>query len=70
MDQVMDDHFRFEATEDMESLLGTVTDDVLHDQVGNPMGPRRGKAQMVGFYEVLFSDTEQTNVTPLDRLYG
>jgi uncharacterized protein len=70
MDKVMDDHFRFEADEDIESLLGTVTDDILHDQVGNPLGPRRGKAQMAGFYKVLFADTEQTKVTPLHRLYG
>jgi uncharacterized protein len=40
MDKVMDDHFRFEVTEDIGALLGTVTDDVLHDQVGNPFGPR------------------------------
>lgn len=43
MDRVMDGHFKFEAAEDVESRLGTVTDDVLHDQVGNPMGPREGK---------------------------
>ena len=69
-DQVMDDHFRFEATEDMQALLGTVTEDILHDQVGNPMGARHGKQEMVGFYEVLFADTEQVDVTPLHRLYG
>ena len=70
MDQVMDDHFRFEASENMEALLRTVTDDILHDQVGNPMNARHGKEEMVAFYEVLFADTEQTNVTPLHRLYG
>ena len=70
MDRVMDDHFRYEATEDMEALLGTVTDDVLHDQVGNPFGPRHGKTEMAHFYEALFADTEQTNVTPLQRLHG
>ena len=37
MDGVMNNHFQFEAAEDMRSLLGTVTDDVLHDQVGNPL---------------------------------
>jgi len=70
MDGVMNNHFQFEATEDMHSLLGTVTDDVLHDQVGNPLGPRHGKAEMVQFYEALFEDTEQTGVTPLHREYG
>lgn len=70
MDGVMNSHFQFEATEDMQSLLRTVTDDVLHDQVGNPVGPRHGKAEMVQFYEALFADTEQTGVTPLQREYG
>jgi uncharacterized protein len=70
MDGVMNNHFQFEATEDMQSLLGTVTDDVLHDQVGNPLGPRHGKAEMVQFYEALFADTEQTSVTPLHRPFA
>lgn len=70
MDQVMNSHFQFEATEDMHSLLGTVTDDILHDQVGNPLGPRNGKSEMTQFYEALFADTEQTGVAPLHREYG
>jgi len=58
MDRVMNSRFQFEATEDMQSLLGTVTDDVLHDQVGNPLGPWNGKEEMVHFYEALSDDTE------------
>jgi hypothetical protein len=70
MDHVMNSHFQFEASENMQALLGTVSDEILHDQVGNPLGPRRGKAQMREFYEALFADTEQTGVTPLHREYG
>lgn len=70
MGDVMNRHFEFEATEDMQSLLGTVTDDIVHDQVGNPLGARHGKAEMALFYEALFADTEQTGVTPLHREYG
>lgn len=70
MDVVMNNHFQHEAAEDMEALLGTVAENVLHDQVGSPLGARHGKAEMVQFYEGLFADTEQTGVTPLHREYG
>ena len=37
----MDDHVEFEAAADVESLLGTGTDDVLHDEVHNSVLGRR-----------------------------
>ena len=59
-----------EAFDEMEGLAAQGVDDVLHDQVGNPLGSQHGKAEMVQFYEALFADIEQTSVTPLHRQYG
>ena len=41
MDAVLDAHYAFEAADDVEGVLGTLTDDVVHDVVGFPGGPKR-----------------------------
>jgi uncharacterized protein len=70
VDQLIDDHFRFEATGDVEAVLATLTDDVIHDVVGNPDGPLQGKAAVRRFYEALYADLQHTGHIPLRRLYG
>ena len=42
MDAKLDEHFGFEAADDVEGVLATLTDDVEHDIVGWPAGPARG----------------------------
>jgi hypothetical protein len=43
MDAKLDEHFGFEARDDVEGVLGTLTPDVEHDIVGSPGGPTRGR---------------------------
>ena len=70
MDSVIGAHFDYEARDDVEGVLGTLTDDIEHDVVGSPSGPLRGKAQARGFYEQLFADLEHQDVTSTRRYYG
>lgn len=70
MDAVLDAHYKYEAADDVDGVLSTVTDDVVHDVVGFPMGPATGKAAVRGFYEHLFADISGEKITPLRRLYG
>jgi uncharacterized protein len=70
MDRRMDEHFGFEARDDVRGVLGTLTDDVAHDVVGWPAGPSRGREQARGFYEALFSDLADSEFTCVRRLYG
>lgn len=45
MDNKIDEHFGFEARDDVEGVLATLAPDVEHDIVGWPTGPaRRGAA--------------------------
>ena len=46
MDQLVNDHFQYEATDDVEGVLGTMTEDAEHQVVGGPDGPLRGKARI------------------------
>lgn len=70
MDRKLDEHFGFEARDDVEGVLATLTDDVEHDVVGWPTGPTFGSDAPRGFYEALFNDLSDGQVRSLRRLYG
>jgi hypothetical protein len=70
MDRKIDEHFRFEANDDVEGVLATLTDDVVHDVVGWPFGPARGHDGARPFYEALFGDLSDGRVESTRRLYG
>jgi hypothetical protein len=66
----MDEHFRFEAEDNVEGVLATLAPDVEHDIVGSPTGPTHGRNNARGFYESLFADLSEGKVRCLRRLYG
>lgn len=70
MDAKIDEHFRYEQADDVDGVLATLTPDVEHDVVGWPTGPVRGPDNARGFYEALFADLADGQVTTLRRLYG
>ena len=70
MDQKLDEHFGYEAADNVEGVLATLTDDADHDIVGYPTGPTRGREAARGFYENLFSDLSDGSVKSLRRYYG
>ncbi|HYD06266.1 MAG TPA: ester cyclase [Reyranella sp.] len=70
MDAKIDEHFGFEAADNVEGVLATLTPDVEHDIVGWPTGPTRGSAAARPFYEALFADLADGKVRCVKRLYG
>jgi uncharacterized protein len=70
MDRKIDEHFAFEARDDVEGVLATLTADVQHHIVGAPSGPTVGKDGARGFYVSLFADLSDGRVECLRRLYG
>jgi len=70
MDAKLDEHFGFEAADNVEGVLGTLADDVEHDIVGWPEGPTRDHAAVRRFYEALFADLADGRVSSTRRLYG
>jgi uncharacterized protein len=70
MDRKMDEHFAFEAADDIEGVVATLTHDAEHDIVGWPTGPSRGRDGARPFYEALFADLSDGKVQTLRRLYG
>jgi hypothetical protein len=70
MDRIINDHFMYEATADLEGVLRTYIDEPEHQVVGGPDGPLRGKAAIRGFYERLFPALKGERAEPVMRLYG
>jgi uncharacterized protein len=70
MDKIVNDHFMYEATADLEGVLGTYCDEPEHQVVGGPDGPLRGKAAIRRFYERLFPALKGERAEPVMRLYG
>lgn len=70
MDRKMDEHFGFEARDDIEGVLSTLADDADHDIVGWPGGPTTGREGARNFYVNLFADLADGSVACQRRLYG
>jgi uncharacterized protein len=70
MDLKMDEHFAFEAKDDVEGVLATLSLDAEHDIVGWPAGPTHGRDGARPFYETMFADLSHGTVTCVRRLYG
>ncbi|RIK95424.1 MAG: ketosteroid isomerase [Proteobacteria bacterium] len=70
MDRKMDEHFGYEARDDVAGVLATLAPDVEHDIVGWPLGPTCGRAAARPFYETLFADLADGEITTLKRYYG
>ena len=70
MDRKIEEHFRFEAVDDVDGVLATLAPDATHDIVGFPTGPTHGRERARAFYVQLFSDLAESSVTVVKRLYG
>ena len=70
MNRKIDEHFAFEASDNVEGVLATLAADAEHDIVGSPTGPTHGRESARGFYEGLFADLAESRVETLRRLYG
>jgi hypothetical protein len=70
MDARMDEHFGFEARDDIDGVLATLDPDVDHDVVGWPTGPAQGRGGARPFYEALFADLSEGQARTLRRYYG
>lgn len=70
MDAKMDEHFAFEASDNVNGVLATLTEDAVHDIVGWPTGPTYGRDGAKPFYDTLFADLSDGKVESQRRLYG
>jgi uncharacterized protein len=70
MDRIADEHFGYEAADDIDGVMATFNDDVTHHLVGSPYGDLAGKDRIRRFYEKLFAAMSGDHVEPVARHYG
>lgn len=70
MDQKLDEHFGYEARDDIDGVIATLDENVEHDVVGWPGGCSHGRDQARAFYEATFPDLADGTLRSLRRLYG
>jgi uncharacterized protein len=70
MDRAVDEHFKYEAEDNIEGVLSTLATDVTHDIVGWPAGPTLGCESARPFYEALFADLTESSTKTVKPLYG
>jgi hypothetical protein len=70
MNARIDEHFGFEAADNVDGVLATLSQEVEHDIVGWPAGPTHGREGARPFYNALFADLSDGTVECRKRLYG
>lgn len=70
MDALVDEHFRFEAMDDVDGVMSTLTDDAVHEVIPSPVGAVDDPAAQRAYYELLFNSIKGESVEPLRRYYG
>jgi uncharacterized protein len=70
MDALVDEHFRFEATDDVDGVMSTLLDGAVHEVIPSPVGELVDAAEQRAYYELLFSSIKGERVEPLRRCYG
>jgi hypothetical protein len=70
VDRLVDTHFMFEATDDVEGVLASLAPGAEHHVVPSPFGIVNDRNRVREFYETLFADLKGEGVTPVRRLYG
>jgi ketosteroid isomerase-like protein len=70
MDALVDEHFGFEAADDVDGVLGTLLDGAVHEVIPSPVGALTDPAEQRAYYELLFDSISGESVEPLRRYYG
>ena len=70
VDRLVDTHFRYEATDDVDGVLASLAPGAEHLVVPSPFGVVREQGRIREFYGAMFRDLKGEGVTPVRRLYG
>jgi len=70
MDAAIAEHFLFEATDDLDGVMGSLADEIEHEIVPSPVGVLHDPAKVRDYYAALFQSVKGDGVTPMRRYYG
>ena len=70
MDALVDEHFGFEAMDDVDGVMSTLAEGAVHEVVPSPFGELTDPTAQRTYYELLFRSITGKGVEPLHRYYG
>jgi hypothetical protein len=71
MDRVVDDHFRFEATDDLDGVMASFAPGPLrHEIIPSPVGEISARQDIRDYYTMLYGCARGDKATCIRRLYG
>ena len=70
IDRLIDEHFGYEAADDVDGVVASLAADAEHRVVPSPVGVLNDRKSIRDYYRMLFACIRGENVTPVRRLYG
>jgi len=70
MDRIIDEHFQYEAQDDIDGVMASLAAEVEHEVIPSPVGVLHDRSHVREYYELLFGAVKGESVTPIRRLYG
>ncbi len=71
MDRIVDEHFMYEATDDLDGVMSSLADDpVRHEAIPSPVGVLTDRKKIRDYYAMLYACSRGDKVTRIRRLYG
>ena len=70
VDRLIDQHFMYEATDNVEGVVASLAPGAEHHVVPSPYGITTDAGKIREFYATMFADLKGEGVTPVRRLYG
>jgi hypothetical protein len=71
MDRIVDEHFTFEANDDLDGVMSSLTDDnVRHEAIPSPVGELTDRKKIRDYYAMLYAGFRGEKVSNIRRLYG
>jgi ketosteroid isomerase-like protein len=70
MDALVEEHFGFEAMDDVDGVMSTLAKGAVHEVVPSPFGALTDPTAQRAYYEFLFRSIRGKGVEPLHRYYG
>src|SRR5215471_6490673 len=70
MDAIVNDHFTYEANDDLEGVMSTLAEGASHEIIPGPYGALTDPQRIREFYTKLYTELTGESVTPVRRLYG
>ena len=70
MDRIVNEHFGYEAKDDVDGVMASLAPKVEHEVVPSPAGIQHDKAKIRNYYKMVFGSLKGESVKPLKRYYG